>query len=90
MEEAPGGAAPRGVARQQVLAHGVVVVVHGDPGAQRLLGEGQAGLLVALLEAALVPYVIVLWLVCKEVRDKKDTDTSASCYNKTHCNINYL
>lgn len=64
MEEASGGAPPRGVARQQVLAHGVVVVVHGYPGTKRVLGERQAGLPVALLEAALVPHVVVLRLVC--------------------------
>lgn len=64
VEEAAGGAPPRGVARQEVLAHGVVVVVHGHPGAERVLGEGQAGLPVALLEAALVPNIVVLRLVC--------------------------
>lgn len=64
MEEASGGAPPRGVARQQVLAHGVVVVVHGYPGTKRVLGERQAGLPVALLEAALVPRVVVLRLIC--------------------------
>lgn len=64
VEEASGGAPPRGVARQQVLAHGVVVVVHGDPGTERVLGERQAGLPVALLEAALVPHVVALRLVC--------------------------
>lgn len=64
MEETSGGAPPRGVARQQVLAHGVVVVVHGYPGTKRVLGERQAGLPVALLEAALVPHVKVLRLIC--------------------------
>lgn len=68
MEEAPGGAPPRSVPRQQVLAHGIVVVVHGDPGAERVLGERQAGLPVALLEAAFIPHVIVFWLVCRERR----------------------
>lgn len=63
MEEAPGGAPPRSVPRQQVLADGVVVVVHGDPGAQGVLRERQAGLAVALLEAALVPHVVALRLV---------------------------
>lgn len=64
VEEASGGAPPRSVARQQVLAHGIVVVVHGYPGTKGVLGEGQAGLPVALLKAALVPHVIVFWLVC--------------------------
>lgn len=63
MEEAPGGAPPRSVPREQVLANGVVVVVHGDSGAERVLGERETGLSVALLEAALVPHVKVFWLV---------------------------
>lgn len=67
MEEAPGGTPPRSVPRQQVLAHGIVVVVHSDPGTKGVLGERQAGLPVTLLKAALVPHVIVLWLVWREV-----------------------
>lgn len=66
MEEASGGAPPRSVPRQQVLAHGVVVVVHCDSGTEGVLGERQAGLPVALLEAALVPHVVELRLVCRE------------------------
>lgn len=65
MEEAPRGSPPRGVPGQQVLAHRVVVVVHGNPGTKRVLGEGQAGLPVALLEAALIPNVVALWLICR-------------------------
>jgi len=74
MEEASSGAPPRSEPRQQVLAHGVVVVVHCDPGAQRVLGEGQAGLPVALLKAALVPHVVVLRLVCGET-ERQFNDT---------------
>lgn len=66
VEEATGGAAPRGEARQQVLANGVVIVVDGDPRAQDVLGERKAGFFVAFFVAALVPYVVVLRLVWKE------------------------
>lgn len=66
VEEASSGAPPRSVPRQQVLAHGIVVVVHGDPGTKGVLRERQTGLPVALLEAALIPHVVVLWLVCGE------------------------
>lgn len=65
VEEASSGAPPRSVPRQQVLAHGIVVVVHGDSGTKGVLGERQAGLPVALLEAALIPHVVALWLVCR-------------------------
>lgn len=67
MEEATSGAAPCGKARQQVLADGVVVVVDGDAGAQDFLGEREAGFFVAFFVAALVPHVVVLWLVWKEI-----------------------
>lgn len=66
MEEASGGAPPRSVPRQQVLAYGIIVVVHGDPGTKGVLGERQAGLPVALLKTALIPHVVVFWLVCRE------------------------
>lgn len=66
MEESPGGASPRSVPGQQVLANGIVVMVHRNPGAKRVLGERQAGLSVALFKAALVPYIIVFWLICRE------------------------
>lgn len=39
VQQSPGAASPRGVAGQQVLTDGVVVVVHGDPRAQSVFGE---------------------------------------------------
>lgn len=67
VEEATGGAAPCGEARQQVLADGVVVVVDGDAGAQDVLREREAGFFVTFFVAALVPHVVVLRLVWKEI-----------------------
>lgn len=76
VEEAACSAPPRSVPRQQVLTHSVVVVVHSDPGTKRVLGERQAGLPVALLETALVPHVIVFWLVCRET-ERRSNKTAA-------------
>lgn len=63
VEETARGATPGGESREQVLTDSVVVVVHGDSRAEDVLGEGETGLFVAFLVAALVPHVIVLWFI---------------------------
>lgn len=80
MEEASSGAPPCSVPRQQVLAHGIVVVVHCDPGTKGVLGERQAGLPVALLKPALIPRVVVFWLVCRETGRQLSEHTAIKAY----------
>lgn len=63
MEETTCDATPGGKSGEQVLTDSVVVVVHGDSRAEDVLGEGETGLFVAFLVAALVPHVIVLWFI---------------------------
>lgn len=63
MEETARAPSPGGESGEEVLTDSVVVVVHGDSGAEDVLGEGETGLFVAFFVAALVPDVVVLWFI---------------------------